>query len=319
MATLNSLMKHLRASGVDIGGSTHKRKLKNLGYYHGYKGYRFAKDAHHRLPIDSFDQVVALNAFDSNLKSLFYPKLMLLETALKNYTIEAILACSKSERLDEVWDHCITGHRGLEGKKYRDAWEKRLRLRREFDDLIYNNRSRDVIQHFWQNDRDVPIWALCEVMTLGHFGNLYVCLSADAKERVVRDLSMPTSVDAPRILAAMIFALKDLRNAVAHNGVVFDVRFKTGSISKDVSNLLCSEFGVASVDFASVTDYLLLVVYLMRAIKCPTTECRQFISLYIEIVEHFRSEVPYSVFSKIVPTDMRPKTRAALSYVRWKK
>lgn len=40
--TLNSLMKHLRNCGIAIKGSAQKRKLKNIGYYHGYKGYRFA-------------------------------------------------------------------------------------------------------------------------------------------------------------------------------------------------------------------------------------------------------------------------------------
>ena len=309
-------MKHLRVGGVAIGGSSHKRKLKNLGYYHGYKGYRFVRDAGRPLPIDSFDQIVALNTFDSSLKTILYPRLMLLETALKNYTIEAILANSKSERLDDVWSQCITGHRGLTGKKYKDAWEKRLRLRREFDDLIYSNRSKDVIRHFWEGDRDIPIWALCEVMTLGHFGNLYTCLSEEAKDAVVRDLSMPTSVDSPHLLAAIIFALKDLRNAVAHNAVVFDVRFKTGSISKGVAELLCAQMSVSCIDFSSITDYILLIVYLMKAIRCSATECRQFVSSYIDVVEQFRGEVPYAVFSQVIPTDLRPKTRAALRYVK---
>ena len=309
-------MKRLRAGGMVIGGSSHKRKLKNLGYYHGYKGYRFVKDASRLLPISSFDQIVALNTFDSSLKTLLYPRLMLLETALKNYTIEAILANSKSERLDDVWSQCVTGHRGLAGKRYRDAWEKRLRLRRELDDLIYNNRSKDVIKHFWEGNRDIPIWALCEVMTLGHFGNLYTCLSKEAKEAVARDLSMPTSVDSPHLLAAMIFALKDLRNAVAHNAVVFDVRFKTGSISKGVSDLLCGQMDISRVDFSSVTDYVLLVVYLMKAIRCSATECRQFVSSYVDAVEQFRGEVPYSVFSQVIPTDLRPKAGAALRYVK---
>ena len=35
----NSLMAHLRNEcGISIGGSTEKRKLQNIGYYHGYKG-----------------------------------------------------------------------------------------------------------------------------------------------------------------------------------------------------------------------------------------------------------------------------------------
>ena len=126
MATLNSLMKHLRESGVAISGSSQKRKLKNIGYYHGYKGYRFVGNSQNRLPLDSFNQVAALNAFDADLKSLFYPRLMQLETALKNYTVEAILANSSSERLDDIWGQCVTGHRGLMGKKYKEAWELSL-------------------------------------------------------------------------------------------------------------------------------------------------------------------------------------------------
>lgn len=83
VTTLNSLMKHLRANGVDISGSAQKRKLKNLGYYHGYKGYRFADTAGNRLDITSFNDVVLLNEFDMQLKTLFYPKLLFIETALK--------------------------------------------------------------------------------------------------------------------------------------------------------------------------------------------------------------------------------------------
>src|SRR5699024_4589296 len=41
--TINSLMAYLRdRKNIDIRGSSHKRKLRNMGYYHGYKGYRFA-------------------------------------------------------------------------------------------------------------------------------------------------------------------------------------------------------------------------------------------------------------------------------------
>ena len=43
--SINSLMAHLRDEKlIDIRGSLHKRKLRNLGYYHGYKGYRFIKN-----------------------------------------------------------------------------------------------------------------------------------------------------------------------------------------------------------------------------------------------------------------------------------
>ena len=67
MKTLNGLMKHLRGKGIDTRGSVHKRKMKNFGYYHGYKGYRFVGTSSNRLNITSFDEVVALNEFDMSI------------------------------------------------------------------------------------------------------------------------------------------------------------------------------------------------------------------------------------------------------------
>lgn len=306
-------MKHLRSNGIAIGGSAEKRVLKNIGYYHGYKGYRFTADSNERLPIDSFSQVVALNKLDSELKALLYPKIMQLETALKNYTIEAILIDSGSEQLEDVWNRTVTGYRSIpKGKKYKEACERRLRLRREIDDLIYSRRDKPVIKHFWTSDRDIPIWALCEVMTLGCFGNLYACLSPKARSAVAMDLGLPTNIDSSRVLTAAIFALKDLRNAVAHNGVIFDVRFKSGSISKELSKLLEEQMGIKGIDFRSITDYALLVVFLMRGTRCSITECRRFIRDYVEIVEEFRSSVPYSIFAQVIPTNHRSKIKAAI-------
>lgn len=144
MATLNSLMKHLRSSGIDIGGSAQKRTLKNIGYYHGYKGYRFAGTSENRLPITCF------NDFDMQLKTIFYPKLLFIETALKNYTLEAVLEDARSEKLEDIWSTSLTGYRSHKGTRgYKNEWAKRFRLRKELDDLILRNHSaKPVISHY---------------------------------------------------------------------------------------------------------------------------------------------------------------------------
>ena len=49
---------------------------------------------------------------------------------------------------------------------------------------------------------------------------------------------MPSQFDSEALLLSIIFSLKDLRNAIAHNAIVSDVRFKTGGISKNVGKLL---------------------------------------------------------------------------------
>ncbi|GJM70295.1 hypothetical protein HMSSN036_25110 [Paenibacillus macerans] len=39
---IDSLMKYLRdRHNIAISGGHQKRRLRNIGYYHGYKGYRF--------------------------------------------------------------------------------------------------------------------------------------------------------------------------------------------------------------------------------------------------------------------------------------
>lgn len=39
--TTNALMKYLREKhNISIEGTKDKKNLKNIGYYHGYKGYR---------------------------------------------------------------------------------------------------------------------------------------------------------------------------------------------------------------------------------------------------------------------------------------
>lgn len=215
--SLNSLMKHLRESGIAICGSTQKRRLKNIGYYHGYKGYRFAGKASNKLPLTNFSQIAALYDFDTQLKSLLYPRVMQIETALKNYTLEAVLYDSCSESFEDIWRKSLTDYRSHKGAAYSRAWEKRLRLRGEIDGLIFrNHKNRDVIGHFRDADKDIPIWAIFEVMTLGNFGSFYDCLNKRVKTSIVNDLGMPTNLESERRLRDIIYALKDLRNAVAH-------------------------------------------------------------------------------------------------------
>ena len=48
--TTNGLMNYLRVEkGINIGGSIQKRKLMNMGYYHGYKGYRYINGPTNRI------------------------------------------------------------------------------------------------------------------------------------------------------------------------------------------------------------------------------------------------------------------------------
>lgn len=311
-------MKHLRNQGVSISGSAQKRKLKNIGYYHGYKGFRFAGDASARLPISDFVQISALHAMDMQIKTLLYPHIMTIETALKNYTLEAVLKYSKSEDFDDVYKYCLTAYKDYDAgtSNYKKSWASRLRLRQSVDGLICRDQDKNpFFKYYRDGGRAIPIWAIFEAMTLGEFGNFYGCLSRPIKSAIVDDLSMPSQYDSEALLLSIVFSLKDLRNAIAHNAIVLDVRFKTGDISKNIGKLLKSETGVDSVNFSDITDYIILVVYLLGLLKLPKTDQKRLVSDFEAILLRHKKDLPREVYGRLVRTESGNKLKQLRAYI----
>lgn len=56
--TTNSLMKYLREKhNIYIEGTKDKKNLRNIGYYHGYKGYWCINKPQNRINLSSFDEI----------------------------------------------------------------------------------------------------------------------------------------------------------------------------------------------------------------------------------------------------------------------
>jgi hypothetical protein len=117
--SINALMRHMRLSGdMAVSGSVHKRQLAQLGYFHGYKGYRFSGAPSRRIPYSSFDELAAVVTFDAGLKALFYPLLMKLEMTMKNVALVELLDAAGSSLLADVYSRLMPGTRknGRQGK-----------------------------------------------------------------------------------------------------------------------------------------------------------------------------------------------------------
>ena len=99
MLSIYQLMKYLRNTHHINVKSSQTQAFRNMGYYHGFKGYRFIRVPSQRISFTSLDEIIALNKFDMKLKALFYPKVMFIENALKIYVIESTLKNAKSENL----------------------------------------------------------------------------------------------------------------------------------------------------------------------------------------------------------------------------
>ncbi len=72
-------------------------------------------------------------------------------------------------------------------------------------------------------------------------------------------LHLPSNLDADgKITEYIIYELKDLRNAVAHNNIIFDTRFRTGKINQRLVALLEAEVGIVNFDFKYIYAYIIL-------------------------------------------------------------
>lgn len=324
--SINALMMYLRdEKNIQIKGSSQKRKLMNMGYYHGYKGYRYIGKPTNQVVYTNFDELSAIYDFDAKLKALFYPNVMFIETALKNYVLEVIVSETNSSSFADVYNKVLDNHKmySTVGKtfpddksrqraedKFKKALKKRLDLRTRINNIqakAYGNGNK-IANHYLSKDNTLPIWGIFELLTLGEFGTFVSCINEQGRRLISRKLGIRRSDDANAMLTQkLIFATRDLRNAIAHNDVIFDTRFKTGDIDKQIGNAIKNSTGISNVKFETITDYLVLIIYQLKLLGVTKTELRKTINEFEELVEKLRKNIPTNIYVQIIHTDHSSK------------
>ena len=314
-------MRYLRNKHSIAINSSQKQKLRNIGYYHGYKGYRFIRIPTQKIRFQSFNEIMALNSFDMSLKSMLYPPVMLIETAFKSYVIESILNDSRSEILEDIFNKSITAYRSLNpgSDPYKKEYTKRMQLKGKINSALIRDytHNQKVVNHFFDNDAVIPIWAIFESLTLGEFGTLFSCSNLQVKRYTSSILKLPKNLDSDgQLMMYMIFTLKDLRNAIAHNNIIFDTRFKTGNVNKRLKILLESEINIQNINFNNIDAYIILITYILRKTGQSKTDCKQIISTFLDSVEKLRTELPSSICNQILGTQLRSNMNKLKNYVK---
>ncbi|WP_433775604.1 Abi family protein [Bacillus wiedmannii] len=319
--TTNSLMKHLRDEhGIEISGSKNKKELLNMGYYHGYKGYRFIKSSQNKILYTDFNQVVAVHQFDTNLKTILYPNIMLVETAIKNYTLNTLIQKGPVD-FEYVFSHWLNDYKKhpVGNKDYRQKMKNRLELRDKIHRSISYNYTdkKAVIQHFFHANKPIPLWAIFEVINLGEFGFFLQCLNEETRIEITEDLRMHSTSHNQngRILEEIIFLIKELRNAVAHNSVVFDCRFRKANPQSRLKEYIQSETGIRNVTFDNIIDYFIVLIFLLKKLGISKTELKKIVRSLSEESEKLRSEIPVSVHTAIMGSDIRNKINRLTNFI----
>lgn len=321
--TTDGLMRHLRTNGISISGSVQKRQLLNTGYFHGYKGYRFFKYSGNRLPFTSYDEVYVTIQYDSALKSLFYGKVMFIETAVKNIALEQILINANSEKISDMMEKVVKSYNnapsGVSVNRKRKFQQDKLNLQKSIQSsMAYAySKGNPKITHFYNNGyAEVPVWAMFEIMTMGDFGYLLSCLTYDVRDDISRQLGLNTSCDTERqLLFRYIYALKDLRNAIAHNAVVFDTRFHNFDPDRAMKQCLKLEIGLPYVNFKTIGDYVLLIGYYLKLLYVPKTEIKAFIREFERITEKYKNSVNSVLASIVIHPDLYARMNALKNFL----
>lgn len=320
--SINGLMKYLRKKhNIQIDGSHHKKQLKSVGYYHGYKGYRYIKKPKNKIKFNNFDEIMSIINFDNKVKALLYPQVMFIETALKSYALEIIIQDGKTENFSEIYSNLMTDYKTYSNQSdnYKNAYKKRMDTYNRIQNVIANSYASDnnIVSHYLKNDESIPIWAIFEIITLGEFGNLISTFNLHTRKNISNDIGLNIAFDSSgKLVENIIFIIKDLRNAIAHNNVVFDTRFRKRNINKTLLKALSYDIGIQGINFASITDYIILVIYILKKLNKANKELNKNINEFIRSAETLKENIPQAVYDQIILTNDLQKLQILKNFLK---
>lgn len=312
--SLDGLMEHLRDDcGIQISGSDAKEKLRQYGYYHGYKGYRFYKQNMNRIPYTDFSEMIAVMEYDNELKRLVYPALMFIEMAVKNISLDVLVQGMRDTSIDNIYHSKMN-----DSRSNRNLRLKRLKVRDKLHSMLSNSykNGNPMVEHFYNQGKEVPVWAIFEIMALGDFADFLLCLNYDIRGKIMCELGMSVSYDTNcHLLADTLFTIKELRNTVAHNNIAFDVRFKDRNTNKNVIKWVQQETGMGNISFGCFTDYIVLILCVLKHINYPEKDMRKLLTEYEVCINSIYAELPLPIYNKIVSTGIKGKLENLWAYI----
>ncbi|MBJ6205158.1 Abi family protein, partial [Staphylococcus aureus] len=113
----------------------------------------------------------------------------------------------------------------------------------------------------------------------------------------------------------IIDCMKGLRNAIAHNGILYDCRFKTGEASSRLKEYLGVKMGINNLDFDRIIDYLILLILICSGLSYSKTELQRIIRQFEQHLDYLRSEISESTYDKIIGVEARPKLKSLKNFI----
>lgn len=318
--TINGLMRHLRNNcNIQISGSYQKQQLISYGYYHGYKGYRFVRNNNNRLPYTDFGEVVAVIEYDNNLKAALYPELMFIETAIKNIVCNESVSGLKSATFEHIYQNRMmdnTANTRLQAKrlKLRNAVYSKLSTRYHDEE----GKDNQMVRHFYNRGEDAPLWVVFEILYLSDLASFFECLNETMREDILTQLNMlDISIDTNKtLLSSMLYALKALRNSVAHNNIIFDTRFKDRKINTILKKWVEKETSIQNISLYSLIDYIIIVCCILKRVDFSETRATNLLEKYKAENQLLSSKVTPAIYQSLIQQNVSIKIAKLEAYLQ---
>lgn len=239
--------------------------------------------------------------------------MMFIETALKNIALNTIMSEIDSSSIYDMYDKAISSYKNAPAGTREDIKKKYQNNKLNLQGSIQNaiaaayRKENPKITHFYNNVNynEVPLWAIFEILTMGDFGYLLSCLTIDMREKVSRAIGINLSSDTYReLLYKYVYALKDLRNAIAHNDVVYDTRFKKNGPFKTNETMPDFRNGDAVHKFQNNRRLHHPYLLLLKLLKVSKTEIKSFIREFEKITREYESSVNPNVSAISIHPDL---------------
>ncbi|PKY92467.1 Abi family protein [Facklamia hominis] len=172
----------------------------------------------------SFEEIRRVHIFDSELKSILFKYIIESEKHFKSS-----IAYRFGEKFKDI------PYAYLQTSCYSDKNLISLAttisiLSKVLKENINSNQPNS-IKHYHSNHNNVPIWVLINELTFGETLYLYINLDEKLKNRIAQDMNrfLSDCIGKPTVLEShaltnLLFNLKDIRNCVAHNNVLFGMK-----------------------------------------------------------------------------------------------
>ena len=215
----------------------------------------------------------------------------------------------------------MTDYKSYKDMKYKNAYKRRLDTFNRIQNTIVNKYANDnnIVSHYLKKDESIPVWAIFEIITLGEFGNLIFTLNLQIRKEISKDIGLNIAFDSNGILVqSMIFMIKELRNAIAHNNVVFDTRFRERNTNKALIKLIENDTKIQKISFNGITDYIILVSYILKKLDKSNNKIYRNINDYLKYVKNLKSCISKQIYDQIIFTSDEQKIQDFINFLRKK-